>query len=176
MMKNTFAKKALLMGATAMLLSTIPVQAMDTARTMQKEVMEKTQHFAQWSKDALQKRLTTSKNFLNRQWKDFMRCTKEKGGCTPGQKRAIKGTIGTILAIIGALTIGVTYKKVAETGLIKTGSPFLGPYYLGHEAVEKAKELKKKMLSPQEEKIIFKILESDNDEETFADWFEEERD
>ena len=117
-MKHTFAKKALLMGAAAMLLSTVPVQAMDTVRGIRDEVAQKTGFFARWSKDALQKRLDASMNFLNKQWRGFMKCVKGEG-CTKGQIAAITGTLTTVLAIVtalGALTYGALVQQDIITG------------------------------------------------------------
>ena len=117
-MKHTFAKKALLMGAAVMLLSTVPVHAMDTVRGIRDEVAQKTGFFARWSKDALQKRLDASMNFLNKQWRGFMKCVKGEG-CTKGQTAAIIGTLTTVSAIVtalGALTYGALVQEKIITG------------------------------------------------------------
>jgi hypothetical protein len=119
MMKHTFAKKALLLGAISILFSIFPVHAMDNAAPMdpalQKEVQTKAGFFSNWSREGLRKKLDENMKFLDTKWKDLMKCLKGEG-CTRGQIAVITGTLATILAIITVLTYGVAYRKGLITG------------------------------------------------------------
>ncbi len=132
-MKHTFAKQALLFGALSLLINTVPVHAMmqgepleaptqmpaQMPAEMKQEVATKTSYFSGWSQERLQKQLDVSMKFFKRQWK----CVTGKG-CDPDQVKNILKVLGTILAIIGALTIYTKAEKWSDMPYV--GKPMRG--------------------------------------------------
>lgn len=111
------SKTALLFGALAMLVSTVPIQAMEEVEAVeveatmpadiQQEVAAKKGFFTRWTAKARSMRLDGLRKELDKHWKKFMACVKKGEGCP----RTLIATISGILASIIAL---VTVGAVAE--------------------------------------------------------------
>ena len=98
---NRIAKHTLLFGAFAMLLSTVPVQALDAPADVQAEVKTKRRFFAGWTKDARTERMKNARKELDKAFKPFIACvTKGKEDCGPRAK-VVRNIVITILALVG---------------------------------------------------------------------------
>ncbi len=95
------SKNALLFGALALLISTVPVQAMEQAPAdVQKEVAIKRNFFSKWSDKAKSMRLEALMKELNKHWKQFMKCVKNDEGCPKSLVWTIRGILATIIALV----------------------------------------------------------------------------
>ena len=128
-MKHTFAKKALLLGAATIFLNTVPVHAMSdmgvpatTPSAIKAQVAQKARQFGKWAQDqagrlSLERRLNSAMKFLDKQFKNVMKCLRGEG-CTRGQIVAITATLATIMAIVTVLG-GRAYMKKYEASKFK---------------------------------------------------------
>lgn len=109
-------KQILLFGAFAMLLSTVPMQAIENApANVQAEVSTKRGFFAGWSRDAINNRLKNAMNELDKLWKKYMKCIKGDKGCSRSLVWSIRGITLTILALvtIGG-RVGISRRRAAK--------------------------------------------------------------
>ena len=110
------AKQTLLFGAFAMLVSTVPMQAMhDAPANVQAEVSTKRGFFAGWGRDAINQRLKNAISELDKQWKKYMKCMKGDQGCPRSLVWAIRGITLTILALVTTAggVIGIKHRREA---------------------------------------------------------------
>ncbi len=107
MMKH-IAKHTLLFGAFAMLLSTMPMQAMEEAPAdVQAEVGTKQGFFGRWTERAKNLRMKNLIKELNRAWKPFIACV-EKGKEDCGKRaKVVRNIITSILALVAIAGVGV---------------------------------------------------------------------
>ena len=116
------AKHTLLFGAFAMLLSTMPVQAMQEAPAdVQQEVTTKKGFFGRWTERAKNLRMRNLIKELNRAWKPFIACV-EKGKEDCGKRaKVVRNIITSILALVAV--VGITAAGVAIKRHIGRGTP-----------------------------------------------------
>ena len=102
------AKHTLLFGAFAMLLSTMPMQAMQEASAgVQQEVATKQGFFGRWTERAKNLRMKNLIKELNRAWKPFIACV-EKGKEDCGKRaKVVRNIITSILALVAIAGVGV---------------------------------------------------------------------
>ncbi len=109
------AKHTLLFGAFAMLLSTMPMQAMESASPeVQQEVATKQGFFRQLNKKARNSRLNYLMKQLKIEWKPFIKCVEKGEKDCLKQAQTISAIIKSILALVlvgTAIGIGVTAKR-----------------------------------------------------------------
>ncbi len=116
------AKHTLLFGAFAMLLSTMPMQAMESASPeVQQEVATKQGFFGRWTDRAKNLRMKNLIRELNRAWKPFIACV-EKGKEDCGKRaKVVRNIITSILALVAV--VGITAAGVAIKRRLGQGAP-----------------------------------------------------
>jgi len=114
MMKH-IAKHTLLFGAFAMLLSTMPMQAMEEAPAdVQQEVGTKKGFFGRWTERAKNLRMKNLIRELNRAWKPFIACVeKGKEDCSQRAK-VVRNIITSILALVVITGVGIGAAKARD--------------------------------------------------------------
>jgi len=151
-MKHTFAKKALLFGALAILTNTIsPIapapmsgETMPTTNAaVQAEVNKQARFFANFSTEVLQQKLDEKTKKLKHTWGNFMDCaTKRK--CTKKQVAAVTGALTAILAIITVIAAKRSGGNLGEKAhnFLRSATAKENKFY--ENASNKASELKHK--------------------------------
>lgn len=120
-MKNTFAKKVLLIGAVAVGLSAVvPAHAMVPSK---EEVREQAMNSTPKENEG---RLKSYMRTLDKQYREFMNCVKGNKPCTFKQKAAIVTTLAGILVLVTVL--GGHRISKAESARIKTGTNLTSDY------------------------------------------------
>ena len=96
------SKKVLLFGALSMLISSVPMQAMENAPAdVQKEVAQKQGFFSRWTQKAKQARLKTLMKELDQNWKPFIKCIVKGGDSCPKKLVwTIRGLLASIIALV----------------------------------------------------------------------------
>ena len=101
------SKKVLLFGALSMLISSVPMQAMENAPAdVQKEVAQKQGFFSRWTQKAKSMRLSALMKELNSHWKTFIKATKGDEGPSRKLVWTIRGLLTAIIALVAIQTIG----------------------------------------------------------------------
>ena len=144
-MMKQISKNVLLFGALALLISTVPVQAMEQAPAdVQKEVAIKRSFFSKWSDKAKSMRLEALMKELDKHMKLFMKCVKADKGCPRSLVWTIRGILLTITALVVVGSVIGTKKFVEKVEIIPTKELKAWPEHHTEEEKEILKLIKEK--------------------------------